>query len=282
MSDFRTEIDENGKRVTTVDEYTCVATRLTLLANGNELSSATGFLWEEGGDIFLVSNWHVFSGRNCYTGQPMHSSGATPDEFVLFIHDRDTLGRSHTVSISILDVDGAPLWKQHPRGQSVDVAALRLKNFGNQFARYTLPKDNEAKDMDVGPGLDAFILGYPKGLMLQPYLPIWKRASIASEPGLPIADGEGNTQDPLPALLIDSASREGMSGSPVFARLYGAMPLVDGSYGMGNTFTKFIGIYSGRYGADDEVSSQLGRVWLPSTISEVTANRCQGTYELKG
>ena len=43
--------------------------------------------------------------------------------------------------------------------------------------------------------------------------PIWKRGSIASEPEIPI-DGK-------PMFYIDTATRQGMSGAPVFAQTSG-------------------------------------------------------------
>ena len=54
-----------------------------------------------------------------------------------------------------------------------------------------------------------FVLGYPKGISGGRGFPIWKRASIATEPDI--------QHDGLPKLLVDTATREGMSGAPVVA-----------------------------------------------------------------
>ena len=59
------------------------------------------------------------------------------------------------------------------------------------------------------PGDDCFVLGYPKNIDAGLDLPLWKRASIASEPSI---DHGG-----LPRLLIDTATRKGMSGAPIVA-----------------------------------------------------------------
>src|SRR4051812_28778574 len=87
-----------------------------------------------------------------------------------------------------------------------------------------------------------FVLGYPEGMIGPGRTPIWKRGSIASEPGY-------NWRD-KPSFLIDTATRNGMSGAPVVARHSGVLNL-----GLGpglsrdsiiGTVTKFVGIYSGR------------------------------------
>ena len=57
-------------------------------------------------------------------------------------------------------------------------------------------------------GSEVFVLGFPRGLRTQSNFPIWKRGTIATEPAIPRDDG-------APLILIDAATRKGMSGSPV-------------------------------------------------------------------
>lgn len=56
---------------------------------------------------------------------------------------------------------------------------------------------------------DVFVLGYPKGISGGGEFPIWKRASIATEPDIQLGT--------LPKMLVDTATREGMLGAPVIA-----------------------------------------------------------------
>ena len=58
-------------------------------------------------------------------------------------------------------------------------------------------------------GMEVFILGYPFEIK-PPAYPVWKRGSIASEPQLALL-----TTD---YMLVDTASRPGMSGAPVIRR----------------------------------------------------------------
>jgi len=93
--------------------------------------------------------------------------------------------------------------------------------------------------------------------------PIWKRGSVASEPDYDWRN--------MPAFLIDTATRDGMSGSPVVARHSGIL-LTGANDGMGpdsliGTMTKFTGIYSGRIG-EDEMGVQLGLVWKPIVLDD--------------
>ena len=113
---------------------------------------------------------------------------------------------------------------------------------------------------------DVFIVGFPRGLAGSGLLPIWKRGSIASEPGV---DYGG-----LPCLLIDSTTREGLSGSPVIAEFVGYhakdrdRPSGDDWIGLGRSF---LGVYSARLKGQDEFEAQLGVVWKAETVRDITA-----------
>jgi hypothetical protein len=48
--------------------------------NQQPLSSPTGFLVEREASRYLVTNWHVASGRRPDDGQPLSQTGAVPDE----------------------------------------------------------------------------------------------------------------------------------------------------------------------------------------------------------
>lgn len=125
-------------------------------------------------------------------------------------------------------------------------------------------------EYSVAVGDDAFVLGYPLGLDGGPKLPIWKRASIATEPHYDL--------EHLPKILIDTATREGMSGAPVIAvqrgliQPRGAKSPAENIFG---TVESFLGVYSGRVG-DDGLGAQLGIVWKASAVDEIVRNGVQG------
>jgi hypothetical protein len=59
-------------------------------------------------------------------------------------------------------------------------------------------------------GSDVFILGFPLLPEYSGKFPIWKRGSIATEYTIPYRDRE--------TFLVDSTTKDGMSGSPVIFR----------------------------------------------------------------
>jgi hypothetical protein len=113
-------------------------------------------------------------------------------------------------------------------------------------------------------GMEVFILGYPFAIELPAY-PVWKRGSVASEPDLTRLTGRNY-------MLVDTASRPGMSGAPVIRRSWtnhmvepGVVALVD------TPLNKFIGVYSGRVPTDHPHEAQIGLVWDGSFIDEIIA-----------
>ena len=259
----------------TLDEYSVTALPLTQMCKGNAIGRATGFFYRHQDRFFLVSNWHVFSGRNPYTGQALHKSGATPDAVCLPLHTKDRLGhfsKGHTLALE--GANAAPTWLQHPRGQDIDVAVALIASLPPASAAYELPRPSERTDMAMTIAMDCFVLGFPKGISHGEILPIWKRASIATEPDVP--------HDNLPVFLIDTATREGMSGAPVVLRSFGGYGTTDGSWGMGGgAFSRFVGVYSGQFKGADELEAQLGRVWHRAVIEEIIVGGIHGSYQLR-
>ena len=270
-----------------------VSFALDILVDDIKLSSATGFLYRVENTVYLVSNWHVFSGRNTYTGQPIHHSAAIPNKFTFSLKNTQN-GWIVGNSISLYDNNHRAIWLQHAKGQQYDLAAIpvlyctegsdwsrispaaKIVDPSNSFFNWNSSSDQSLNAV-IQPGMDLSIVGHPNGIAKQEGLPIWKRASIASEPELE-ADG-------LPIILVDTATRGGMSGSPVYQVFLGSVPDKNGGVtfytGGGGLLCEFVGVYSGRYGAEDELAAQIGRVWKKSALDEMLANPVSGSYELK-
>jgi hypothetical protein len=245
---------------------------------GEKLSNASSFLWAHDSRIFLVTNWHVLSGRNALTGAVMHATGAIPSE--LKVHSYLRVGtptppekgfRVTYTSIVVQLVDSAtqlPKWVEHPAyGRRVDVAALDVTEavVGLHYACVNLLEGDIPKHID--PGDDVFIIGFPFGLITGAQAPIWKRGSIALDPGL---NPEG-----LPKMLVDTATRPGMSGSVVIAMF----PTPEHDVRRGDDprpiylkeYPSIIGVYSGRHYPDLE-QAQLGIVWKRAMIEAVVSS----------
>lgn len=205
----------------------------------------------------------------------MDKNAAIPDQVVFPIHLKDKLGQWRDgTTINLGNNTGNSTWFQHSNGQDIDVAVLPIQDIPDDCIIYDAVRPDETSNMAFMVGMDVFILGFPKGLAKQGIVPVWKRGSVASEPALHV--------DSLPLFLVDTATRQGMSGSPVYVRTFGSALIEDGPNVLGGgTFTRFLGVYSGRYGADDELAAQLGRVWHRPILDEVIDNGVQGSYDIR-
>jgi hypothetical protein len=244
-----------------IDPLSARSLLIELFANGHSLSTATGFIVEQGGTNYLVSNWHVLSGRNAETGKPMSPTAAVPDEIKIVCHHKGRLGSWLLKSERLINDDGTNRWREHPNGMQIDIAVLPLTMTIDDIDLYPLDLTLADVDMIPEPAMPVSIIGYPFGLSAGGAWPIWKTGHIATDPDI--------NYDGRPAFLIDATTRGGMSGSPVVLRMNGGFRTNSGNQILaGGITTKFLGIYSGRIHADAE----LGRVWRPFLINEVIAN----------
>ena len=232
-----------------------------------QLSQATAFLWlRYDGKLALVTNWHVVAGRNPETNECLSQMGGIPDHLRLHMPYLDRAIPPLIIDIPTVGSDGGALWSEHQRhGRTVDVVALPI----------SLPRPDVIAMMPMNAirtvplkqrvGFPLFILGFPFGRQSLG-LPVWKQGSFASEPYFTGHDAQRY-------LIVDTASRPGMSGSPVIQRAHGEIELEDahGRMVAGDGGCRFVGIYSGRFHTNDVGDAQLGRVW-PATLVEEIAN----------
>ncbi len=260
------------------EDLSWVPLKLKTSANGQELSIATGFVFLHDGRSFLITNFHVVSGKNPNTNILLDPNELVPDTLTVGIASRlagiqqpgQKLIRWNWVSFDLYSEGdhSKPNWTVHPEyGGRVDVVAIPLSGLEE-----TCVKAANAPELDLDlirtyPSMDAFVIGYPRGMSGGAHFPIWKRATIATEPDIDL--------DGLPRFYIDTATREGMSGSPVYAQEVGYW-LPEGETDQKKAYVgkgrRFVGVYSGRLGAEDEFKAQLGIVWkVDALISVVEA-----------
>lgn len=231
-----------------------------------KIGIASGFPWREEAGVYLVTNWHVVSGIHPETSQPIDKHGTIPDYLRVWLHQKENLGVWERIRIDLYDNQGRPRWLEHSGyGSEVDVALMQIDVPGRckAFPINERPLD----DFRVEVSQDVFVVGFPRGMSGAGKLPIWKRGSIASEPELDL--------DGVPKLLIDSLTREGMSGSPVIAQYVGyykVSPPKTSSEDWIGVGRKFLGVYSGRLPGQDEFEAHLGIVWKESVIEEIISS----------
>ena len=212
---------------------------------------------------YLVTNWHVVTGRRTDNHQPLDPRGAIPDAVVILHNKQGKLGAWTPKTERLLDEAGNPRWQEHPahaNGQA-DIVALPLTDVeGVELVSYD--PWNPGPDTLLGTAGPLSIIGFPFGRTGGGGLGIWVQGFVATEPELDF--------DGLPCFLIDSRTRSGQSGSPVVNYSGGGMiPMADGGSAV---FTgpveRFVGVYSGRISAE----SDLGFVWKAAAVQAAVDN----------
>jgi hypothetical protein len=166
-----------------------------------------------------------------------------------------------------LTINDVPQWIEHPiLASRADFVAIPLQNLDDVDLHcvdplqpwYAYAPNDANNDFVLSPSDVVSIVGYPFGRSAGGY-PIWVSGFLAAE--------LSTNFEELPIQLIDSRTRRGQSGSPVFA--YRAGGLVHTANGAATLFSgpvaKFLGIYSGRINEE----SDLGRVWRTEALAEL-------------
>lgn len=258
------------------DPWTYAVTFLELLFEDQVLATGSGFFWQKEGAYYLVTNWHNLSGRDPTTKIPLSDTAALPDRVRFLEYEKgknEPDGGLYQINVRQItlplfaDYPFQSLWYEHPiHGSAVDVAVMPISRENVSASTLIMPAQSLESDCIKPPFVtqDVYVIGYPLGIISGLPVPIWKRATIASEP---LVDPEG-----LPKVLVDTATRKGMSGSVAITQTFqvGPYPKKDGSNS--NTLMaitrEILGVYSGRIGAS-AIEAQLGIVWKTHVIDEI-------------
>ena len=241
-----------------LDEYSAMSLHVELYMDGAQspIGAGTAFTVQVDNQNYLITNWHIVTGRNSETNDPINGP-CDPDIMKVWFFT-NTIGLWLLKTVRLKDENGKSLWIEHPSGRQIDVVAIPYVPSSDIYIR-NLDLSTSKIPLKIYPSKEVSIIGYPLGLSAGGKFPIWKKGHIASEMDLNF--------DNKPVFLIDATTRSGMSGSPVVLRASG-MAEMETSVTMG-TFTKFLGVYSGRLGNEAEI----GRVWKPNVVEEVIANK---------
>mgnify|MGYP001162076480 CR=1 FL=1 len=235
---------------------------------GSPLGTATGFIAERDGVEYLVTNFHVVSGRDPETGANIRPDGAWPDS-IQIVHNA-AVGVGHWVPKTerLYGADGAPLWLEHPTHRArVDVIALPLTDTSGVQVYAHDPWMLQRVAIVMAGSLS--IVGFPFGTAYGGAMATWVQGFVATEWQIDY----GN----LPRFLVDSRTREGQSGSPViFYNVGGGFTDLQGNTVLGSgVVEQFVGVYSGRINEQ----SDLGFVWKASSLVEVIQGGVRGSLQ---
>ena len=226
------------------------------------LGEATGFFYVgvcnfDGGasnvtTYWLVTNWHVLSGRNSSSPNDiLNINLALPNRVRLTLilnygHPEYNINDTviATLFLELYDANGKALWRQHKRKNEIDVAVIKTNLKTEEFLICGINGPHMQEDMAIRVGGNVFVVGYPLGFSHTITLPIWKHGHIASEPYLEASDVRGVSNNNR--VVIDATTRSGMSGSPVFLRETSHYLCEDGTIKCRPVSTKWVGIYASK------------------------------------
>lgn len=244
----------------TVDPLVRTTTRITTHAGGRVLTSASGFYFRRAGQLFLVSNRHVYADE---------ASAHAPDRIEIGVHtDPHDLTRHVRVSLPLY-ADGLARWRGATDGGGlVDVAVIAIEP-GQLPAGAVLEAFDESHLEPRGEGVaigDALgIVGYPLGFHdTVHHLAVARSASIASAYGVRFQQ-QG-------CFLTDARTHRGSSGAPVVRRR-----TLDLSAGPPRAW-QLIGVHSTRMDMRTRDQSQdeslgLNCAWYADILTTLTAPR---------
>jgi hypothetical protein len=235
-------------------DATTKALHLEAKFNGVVIASATGFVAEGQGRLWLVTNRHVVTGLHNDTNVCLDKTGRRPNSLEISFPQVGRLDIWNGVNFELGDKDGTPAWYEHPTLSSVaDIIALpigRHPSVDIPVMSLALPP----RPLGLRVTGELYVVGFPVGYSAYSNgaYAIWTRGSLASEPVIDI--------DNMPLMLVDARTRKGQSGAPVLAYVPdgGYRIFADGGTAAGGpAIEQLVGVYSGRVHDD----SDLGRVW---------------------
>ena len=253
--------------------------KLNMYFNATLIASGSCFIYRHKGSAYVVTARHNILGTHPETGDNLSTTAAIPNRLELVAAEvqesKDKVSRigwvRHSIDLYEDDENLKPIWLEHSSTPNIDLAVIP---FNTDLPWHRAVNDELQQYHDFRPlaGDDAYVVGFPEGFTGGGCLPIWKRATIASEPSVSLQKGT--------PILLDTATRNGMSGSPVFAKSTGLIigesiedEVEEGKLHpqtvIGEAY-RFLGVYTSRPLADSRGTlAQLGSVVLPKYIDEI-------------
>jgi len=276
---------------------------LTMRFQRKVLSIGTGVLYQNESGYYIVTAWHNLSGRHSETLEPLSERSAIPDNVVvnLAVTTPGHLVTRHPLTIPLHDEERS-LFYIHPKNwPRVDVAVIPFDPYESYLSEMSL-SDGQQIEIRISPIMpvegvgeteltpiqkcfvpnndvmekwfesvgvteELFIPGYPHNVQDYYAQPVWKRATIASS----VQNGWNREAK----FLVDSASKSGMSGSPVlYYSPKGHVQIHGSTYQFGRDVAILAGIYVGRIAVKDGDDPQIRTVWHKSVIDEIIDGKC--------
>ena len=214
-----------------IESLLLTAARIGTYQGSRGLTNASGFFFERGDRLFLVTSRHVM------IDEP---SKHFPDRVEIELHlDENNLARSTGFSMPLYR-DGRGLWRQGKDASGeIDVAVLEVERDAlpeTALYRAFTPRHLHEPANPVELGTPLLIVGFPMGFHdTLHHMPVARHAVNASSFGLRFG-GQGY-------FLTDARTHRGTSGAPVVMRMSSA------DAGHGDLPWRLLGVHSARLDA---------------------------------
>jgi hypothetical protein len=232
--------------------------KLGALVNGAEIATGTGFTCTNLDQTWLITNRHVLLGRKPGTNEYADSEGRQPTQVAITWIEDDL--SSKRMVVELFGAGLAELWIEHPPlGHNLDLVAIMVPS--GKFVDVDLTTSlDEDPEHTVSSGDPIVVIGFPFGLSAGVSgLPIMFSGIVASPPGIPI-DGQ-------PRFLIDSRTRPGLSGAPVYY-YPNATAVRRGGDDESFFFPSpvFLGLYCGRINDESDLGYVIDAIEVARTV----------------
>jgi hypothetical protein len=240
-----------------VESLLLTAARIGTFENTRGLTNASGFFFERGKRLFVVTSRHVM------IDEP---SKHFPNRIELELHlDEKNLASSTGFSMPLYR-DGKSLWRQgEDASGEIDVAVLEVERSAlprTALYRAFTPAHLQPANTPVEVGSSLLVVGFPMGFHdTLHHMPVARHAVNASSYGLRFG-GQGY-------FLTDARTHRGTSGAPVVMRIAGK------GASAGELPWRLLGVHSARLDAgtrDLELDEALGLncAWYADILMTLT------------
>ena len=232
---------------------------LELYFNNQLISTATGFFIKHNNKMFLITNKHVVTGKHVDTGDCLDWKNAQlPNNMKVL----EPITNELIACLEWNESFPQDFWI-FAKEEKVDIAIRNDAQFNEKHINLVEMIGDEDRLVSVTEKLA--IVGYPYGKSVSSFFPTYVTGFLATELNF--------NYNGLPLFLVDSRTREGQSGSPVYYFLISGKAYNHRSKSIDFIFgdeenpaiKRFLGIYSGRISKE----SDLGRVWKVDAIISI-------------
>ena len=238
-----------------IESLLLTTARVSTFFGTQALTGASGFFFQRGERLYLVTNRHVLIDR---------PTGHRPDRIEIEVHT-NAANLTHAAVISVLLYrDGQAIWHQgRDSAGDIDVATIELDPAAMPAAlalQAFTPDHLQHRLQEVKVGTPLLVVGFPLGFHdTLHHLPVVRQAVIASSFGLRF-QGQGY-------FLTDARTHRGTSGAPV---------VMHNAAGDGQLPWKLLGVHSARLemgGQSQPVEEALGLncAWYADILLTLTA-----------